>query len=278
MLDPLADLAVRLYKLNRRTVQFRGAYRLLKLAARFLPKLRRYPISFGSTGIHYADVQNPDIYWLLNAFVGDIQPSLPNLARLLATRCKPGAVIWDIGGNMGLFTIEILRAAPDVGAIHVFEPHPVPMGVAKDLLSPLKNVTLHPVALGDQAGAATLFTEVAGTGSASLNPSPALSRDISVLVETGDALVKTAGVPAPDIVKIDVEGFEPNVLRGMWETITQKKPLIALEIIFLTREQIGKIIPAGYRIRYIRESDAKLFDDYEIARGEGCIDALLEPV
>ncbi|KAB2641841.1 MAG: FkbM family methyltransferase [Verrucomicrobia bacterium] len=279
MLNTIADFFVWLYKMNRKTLQLRGGYRLLKLAGRVCPKLRYYPVSFGASGIHYADVRDPDTFWLLNAFVGDVHPSLRHLARLLASRSKRGAIVWDIGGSMGLFTIEMLNAAPHVGAIHVFEPNPVPMRVAQDLLSPINNVTMHSVALGDQAGTATLFDgdEGSGTGGSSLSPAKARNRGIEVRVETGDALVKNTDLPAPDIVKIDVEGFEPNVLLGMREIISQKMPVIALEILFLTKEQILEIIPQGYRIRYIRESDGQLCEDYEVARLGGCMDALLEP-
>ncbi|MFA6175285.1 MAG: FkbM family methyltransferase [Phycisphaerae bacterium] len=277
MLDLLADFAVWIYMFNRKTIQARGGYRILKLAGRVLPKLRHYPVSFGASGIYYSDVQNPDTFWLLNAFVGDIHPSLPHLARLLSARSKAGAIVWDIGGSMGLFTVEMLRAAPNVGAIHVFEPHPVPMRVAKALLTPINNVTLHSFALGDQAGTATLRSENEGTGGSSLSPDKVGSRFIEVQVETGDALVKSARLPAPDIVKIDVEGFEPNVLRGMRETIALKQPVIALEILFMSKDQIREIIPPGYQIRYIRESDGELFASYEVARSGGCMDALLEP-
>jgi len=277
MRDHLADIAVWLYKINRKTIRVRGAYRALKLAGHFLPKLRHYPISFESTGIHYADVQSPDTFWLLNSFCGDLHVSLQNLARLLSAHIKQGAVVWDIGGSMGMFTVEMLRASPGIRAVHVFEPHPVPMRVAKDLLGTISNVTLHSFALGDQTGNATLFSEHEGTGSSSLNPAKTGGAGILVQVETADSLVKHSGLPAPDIVKIDVEGFEPNVLRGMKEIIAQTTPVIAFEMLFLTAEQIKEMTPPGYRVRYIRESDAQLIDGYDAARKDGCMDALLEP-
>jgi len=277
MFDLLADFAVWLYSVNRKTVRARGAYRSLKMAGRILTKLRHYPISFRGTGTHYADVLDPDTFWLLNAFVGDPHPSMQHLARVLSARSKPGAIIWDIGGNMGLFTVEMLRVSSNIGAIHIFEPHPVPMQVAKDLLGSIKNVTLHSLALGDQAGTAALFSEDEGTGGSSLNPSEPRRKAIPVQVETGDSLVKNTDLEAPDIIKIDVEGFEPHVLLGMREIIAQKRPIIALEILFLSKEQIFEIIPQGYRISYIRESDGQLFEDYEVARSGGCMDALLEP-
>jgi FkbM family methyltransferase len=279
MLDQFADSLIWLYTANRKTLRLRGAYRLLKIASGFLPKLRHYPISFQSSGIHYADVQQPDTYWLLNAFIGDAHASLSHLARLLSERSKPGAVVWDIGGSMGLFTIGMLQSAPHLGSVQVFEPNPVPMKVASDLLGKLPKVKLHPFALGEQAGTATLFDgdEGSGTGGSSLSLSKAKTSGIEVQVKTGDSLVADGILSAPDIVKIDVEGFEPNVLRGMREIIAEKMPVIAMEILFLPLDRIHEIIPSGYKIRYIRESDGQLCEDYNVAQPGGCMDALLEP-
>jgi FkbM family methyltransferase len=180
---------------------------------------------------------------------------------------------------MGLFTISMSEESPNLESIHVFEPNPIPMKVASDLLGKMPNVELHPFALGDQEGFATLFDgdEGSGTGGASLSPCKTRTSGIKVQVFTGDSLVDSGKLPAPDVVKIDVEGFEPAVLRGMRGIIATKKPVIAFEILFMSPEQIADIVPPGYRIRYIRESDGHLCDDYKDCQNGGCMDVLMEP-
>ena len=79
----ISDFLIWIYKINRKTLRLRGGYRVLIIASYFLPKLRNIPISFASSGIYYADVQKPDTYWLLNAYLGDAHVSLSHLAKHL---------------------------------------------------------------------------------------------------------------------------------------------------------------------------------------------------
>ena len=276
----LADFMICLYKANRKTFRLRGGYRILTLASRFLPKLRHLPISFKSTGKHYADIQKPDTYWLLNAYLGDAHTSICHLNKLLTERSNPGAVIWDIGGSMGLFTIGMLNASPYLKSIHLFEPNPIPRKIAIDLLGHHPKVQIYPFALGDIEAIGTLCNgeEAKGTGGGSLLRLAGKREGLEVEIKVGDSLVTSGNIPSPDIIKIDVEGYEISVLRGMKDIIANKKPIIAMEILFLTQDQINENIPEGYRIRYIRESDGNLLDDYKDAQMGGCMDAILEPI
>lgn len=280
MTDFIADLLISLYKANRKTLCLRGGYRGLILASHFLPKLRRIPISFPSTETYLADVQKPDTYWLLNSYLEDGHESIAHLSRILIDRSIPNAVVWDIGGSMGTFTISMLTLEPNLHEIHLFEPNPIPRKVAVNLLGNHPKVRIHSYALGDKQGTGILTNgaESKGTGGGSLVNHRNKNDGFTVDIKTGDDLVDSECLLLPDIIKIDVEGYEKTVLQGMQKIIASNKPLIAIEILFISQEEISKVIPHGYRIRYIRESDGKLFDDYETAQLGDCMDAILEPI
>lgn len=275
--DALANGSVALYGLNRRTLQLRGAYRFLKVASKVLPKLRAYPIRFPETGEVYADVNEPDTFPLLNAFVGDMHPSLRYLAELAEAALAPGDVAWDVGGSMGLFSSQIAQSRFRLSSVHLFEPHLSPFKVAKDLLGKNPIVHLHPFGLGKTSGTADLYFGF-GSGSASMKYRPdGTSCFVTCRIETGDALVEKGLAEPPALIKIDVEGIEPEVLKGLQKTISSKKPVVLFEILFLSNAELLDSIPEDYRICFIRDKDGRLINDLETARRIGVMDAMMAP-
>lgn len=80
------------------------------------------------------------------------------------------------------------------------------------------------VALSDYVGDAQMVTDSIdepGVGSPELSPDHA-DGCIRVDVTTGDTLVESGNVPSPDVIKIDVEGAELNVLRGLEDTLSSR--------------------------------------------------------
>ena len=72
-----------------------------------------------------------------------------------------------------------------------------------------------------------------------------------VPIRIGDEYRREHNLPPPNVVKIDVEGFEPQVLAGLRLTIQESKPAIVLEHIWLSDEQLRESIPEGYFIWFI---------------------------
>ena len=135
--------------------------------------------------------------------------------RMLAS-LRASDVFYDIGANIGLVTLLAARERPDA-RIHSFEPEPrnadhLTENVA---LNALGNVTIHRLALGSAPGHAKLFVVGAtGSGLHSLVPSDETGgHSIDILVSTGAEIAERTG-ERPDVMKIDVEGFEMDVLNG----------------------------------------------------------------
>ena len=277
-LDALADGLVALYGLNRRGPRLRGGYRLLREAGKILPKLHRYPIHFPETSEVYADVDAPDTYWLLNAFLGDMHHSLHYLAEMAEIALKPGDVVWDVGASLGLFSLLLAQSRFRLSSMHLFEPHPSPFEVARGLLGKNPIVHLHPFGLGKSAGNANLYFKT-GSGSASIKPASETGLNcVTCRIESGDTLLAMGEVAdAPDLIKIDVEGFEAEVIQGLRKTISAKKPVVFFEIIFLSDEVVLGLVPENYRIAFIRDKDGRLINDLKGGRDAYAQDAIMAP-
>jgi FkbM family methyltransferase len=130
----------------------------------------------------------------------------------------PGCVLWDVGANFGLHAVTAKKLAPETTVV-ALEPSPVMAGRV------LANAAVNGVAvdvvcvgLWDGRGHAPLYCIDEGNpGMTTLVPWSGAKgyRRVSATVDTGEALVREGGVPAPTVVKIDVEGAEERVLRGM---------------------------------------------------------------
>jgi FkbM family methyltransferase len=103
----------------------------------------------------------------------------------------------------------------------------------------IENIQVHNVGLGAMEGTLTLavpyINSGQGTFSESLYDSTEAYR-ITVPVKTGDSML--VGIN-PSFVKIDVEGFELNVLRGLSTTLAQAKPIVTHEVYHEFMKSLG---------------------------------------
>jgi len=138
-------------------------------------------------------------------------------------------VFADIGANVGQHSLYM---APYCEKVLAFEPN---AALYEQLLgnierNALGNVELQPIALGDSDATVPLFLG-SDSGESSLlrnaNRNDGIA-SINVAVKRGDDMFATIGGPL--LIKMDVEGFEYSVLRGLKETLRENRPVILLEI------------------------------------------------
>jgi len=128
-------------------------------------------------------------------------------------------IFYDVGANVGLYTCF---AAQKSNITVAFEPHPKNAERLRENIAfnHLTNVKVREEALSDTEGTAKLAvtgTSVAGEGTHAL-ATGSERKTVDICVAIADNLPQD--VPAPDVVKIDVEGAEMSVLRGMKETLS----------------------------------------------------------
>jgi FkbM family methyltransferase len=135
-------------------------------------------------------------------------------------------VALDIGANIGNHTMWF---SDHFSHVHAFEPNPRTYALLAFNSAPLANVTAHQLGLGDRKGELTLSADLLHPEVSSLKlERSSLTDQILVKVQTIDELALSR---KGDVcfVKIDVEGFEEQVLRGGARSFAASQPLIVME-------------------------------------------------
>jgi FkbM family methyltransferase len=171
------------------------------------------------------------------------------ISDLARQKVLPRTVI-DVGANVGQFAVAASRIFTGV-SIHSFEPNPDCVTILKKHVEPLRNVLVYPIALGDKEGE-EVFHVNSHSHSSSILP---LSRNhlqafpdarevnaIKVRVSTLDNVFSGIELAASVLLKLDVQGYEAQVLRGAVETLKRVdyvvleasfKPMYEGEMLFL---------------------------------------------
>lgn len=137
--------------------------------------------------------------------------------RLLAS-ITPDSVVWDIGANVGLYTKECVEA----GARKVisFEPAPGSLNVLRQVAAQFPGrVVVMDVALSDAAGTSSFLAEADSVTNRLVEAGADVGKVVQVRMCRGEDLLTERGVEAPSIIKIDVEGFEVEVIRGLGKVL-----------------------------------------------------------
>jgi FkbM family methyltransferase len=141
-------------------------------------------------------------------------------------RVKSGDVVIDIGANIGMFTIKAACSAGINGKIIAIEPEPKNIKVFKENIRPFKNVILIPKAAGSYSGKIDLMIGIhSGSHRIDIHDDENIfeKKKITVPLETLDNIVKDQNIDIINFVKIDVEGWELEVLKGAINTLEKIK-------------------------------------------------------
>jgi FkbM family methyltransferase len=149
-------------------------------------------------------------------------------ADVLLASIRPDDCVWDIGANVGFYTERFSKLAR-----HVIAFEPVVENCRQIESKRAANVTCFQIALGDAAGEYPVFVD-GPFSSVALTPYPGAPEQ-TVKVVRGDDL---ASLRQPAVVKIDVEGYEIEVIRGMHRILGGVRALF-VEIHFQVLEDRG---------------------------------------
>jgi FkbM family methyltransferase len=161
----------------------------------------------------------------------------PNETKYFASKLRPGAVVLDIGANIGWFSMVAAKHIGTAGRVHAFEPRPETARMLKRTVvdNHLQSVIqVHEQALSDSSGELNLVwakgTDNPGGSFLLGSPDAKFSGHETARVKVG-VLDEVLPDIAPDIVKIDVEGAEPKTLGGARNALSRKKPPILSELL-----------------------------------------------
>jgi FkbM family methyltransferase len=158
------------------------------------------------------------------------------LQQAMIAVLRPGDRFVDIGTNIGLITMLAARLVGPEGRVDSFEPNPICCAqVQRHLeLNAIRNVHLHRVGLSDEDGTSILWrrdtaTHLSGTlGAPLVFEAGRVSEPVEVPVRKGDNLLDEDPRPA-GMVKIDVEGYEMKVFRGIERSLRAWRPVVEHE-------------------------------------------------
>jgi FkbM family methyltransferase len=138
--------------------------------------------------------------------------------RALIGSIRPGDVVWDVGANIGFYAAQFAERVGPSGTVVAFEPVPQCFRELSRAVAGASNVRLVNAGLGSVSG--TVRFDV-GDGSVHQNArvlegSAAPGTTVLELpIYSGDEAAASQALPHPTLAKVDVEGFELDVLRGM---------------------------------------------------------------
>jgi FkbM family methyltransferase len=211
----------------------------------------------------------------------------PEVWDALKAYAREGDTVWDVGSHIGGFA---LRAAltPGIRQVVCFEPAADTFEVLQSnaALNPHLPLVVFNMALSDAIGTHRLSN---GTGEnrgqrtlAHLQPGEA---GTAIRCNTIDGMVASSQAEAPQLVKIDVEGWEAQVLKG-GETLFRERPprAVAFESSYEVRTNGGLRSPLeeffrrhGYSVHHIPrpEGSIDLYENFLAAHGDDRRDAVV---
>src|SRR4051794_3863104 len=151
------------------------------------------------------------------------------MTALFKQAVKPGDAVLDVGGYLGWFTLLAAPAGGPEGRVIVVEANPQSQELLERNIERngfAERVTIHRTAVADQPGTATFYWDASDGSASGLAAPDNVGGSYEVSVATIDSLLE--GEPPPDVVKIDIEGFEVGALAGMQATLASAKPGLKL--------------------------------------------------
>jgi len=181
--------------------------------------------------------------------------------ELMKRYAKPETVVIDIGGHIGIHTINLSKCVGEKGSVIVFEPN---QKIFRELclnltLNDCKNVFPIRCALGNEEGVVQMISPLADNEAAAY----------AIRNNAGDVVLQTLDafqIKNISFIKIDAENMEEDILDGAVETIAANKPVMLIEILgnaacpVIPGQNkatiIKKIEDMGYTVHYLNDSRA----------------------
>ncbi|MGB8861105.1 MAG: FkbM family methyltransferase [Ilumatobacteraceae bacterium] len=191
----------------------------------------------------------------------------PHVERVLRAHLAPGSVFIDIGANVGWHTALAASIVGTTGRVYAIEPNPdnarlIALTIERNGLA---QVRLLPFALSESIGFAAFRSAIGSNGGFT-------GSDASESIDPSVTIVPTVrlddlGIDRVDVIKIDVEGAEPMVLRGATSMIERDHPVIVFEFSCEMTERVAGVAARehlrlfeafGYELSLIEQPSGEL--------------------
>ena len=215
----------------RRVPVQRGKWRLTKWAA---PRFLCAPLQ-GGLQLRVSSLQDNLGLAYVKTGISSEDQEMTVFRRLVA----PGMTVFDIGANIGLYTLYASAKCAPGGQVHAFEPTPQTFAwlVENIEFNGLENVHANQLALSNSPGLSSFWLSEDCDCNSFL---PSAGQHIDVHTVTLDDYVESERIASVDLIKLDVEGAEPLVIRGGKRLFSSEQaPLLMIEINHGIFERMG---------------------------------------
>lgn len=156
----------------------------------------------------------------------------PHLQKIIKEHVRAGDIAYDIGANIGYVSLSLAKRVGVSGRVIAFEPVPRNSACLRRnvQINGLTNIQVLEIAASDKPGKAIMrVTENFATASLVWHRKDPSATEVEIEAVSIDELVKSGTISAPRFVKIDVEGAEDKVLRGMRDVLASAMPVLFVE-------------------------------------------------
>lgn len=215
------------------------------LNKRKLPTSERYLVKEINNSKMYLDVTDQGLSQDL--IVDGVRESY--FLETVKNEVKEDDIVVDIGANIGYYALLQARIAGERGKVYAIEPVPENIELLRRniRLNEYSNVEVYQLAIGDKNGFATIYVPKERNRSSMRQPTSYIEsgtvEEINVEIITLDDFLK--GKLYPDIIRMDVEGYEYQIIKGMKKILEKQLPLtLFMEFHFeaLQREESIEIL------------------------------------
>ncbi len=280
----IAQLVVALYRFWHGRCHLKGGGYFLKKCSEFLPGLQNYPLQIEGLGTVPVDFRDSSGFVWLNHLLGeklDTKVMEKGLFHALDRVLKEEDVFWDVGANIGTISVHVVTRHRHV-RIFAFEPNPRLFNSISVLFARQPLVKVFPFALSDRDSDLLLSIPKGSSLGASvegidyvLQTSHIQKKDVDqvrVQAFKGDSLMETqSGLLPPNVLKINVEGHESAVLKGIAKTILKNRPVIFFEHLYLSDEAVTSLVPQGYSLRSVDGESGELTPAFDRSVGHNSV-------
>ncbi|MCX6170086.1 MAG: FkbM family methyltransferase [Ignavibacteriales bacterium] len=210
----------------------------------------------------------PNVYRIIYFYYKNISDR--KRIEILKNNIKPGDIVLDIGGNIGFYSSLMAKLVGGKGEVHVFEPDPVNYKHLEHNTRRFKNVKIYKLAAGPSNGLIKLYCSKYLNVDHQTYDSGEMRDTIDVECVSLDTFFDP--YKKINFVKIDVQGFDYQVVEGMKNIITNSKDVKILGEFWpfglakagvKSQQYISLLSSLKFNIEFIDKSKATASESFE---------------